>query len=185
MTHLSTFEDRAAGALYGLFIGDALAMPVHWYYDTQALKRDYGWVTDYMAPRNPHPDSILWRCSYRPKNRSVDILHQHAVYWGRKGIHYHQFLKPGENTLNLKLAGQLLCLLEKQGAYDAGEWLTLMAAYMTTPGNHNDTYVEEYLRHFFTHYGQGVNLMACGRTDENRWNQTNGKELKNGTERLF
>jgi len=24
---------RARGAIYGLYIGDALAMPVHWYYD--------------------------------------------------------------------------------------------------------------------------------------------------------
>ena len=32
-----TAADRAAGALAGLFIGDALAMPVHWYYDTRRL----------------------------------------------------------------------------------------------------------------------------------------------------
>ncbi len=44
-----TFQDRLTGALYGLFIGDALAMPVHWYYDTKALKRDYGLVKDYLT----------------------------------------------------------------------------------------------------------------------------------------
>jgi len=25
--------DRLAGALWGLYAGDAIAMPVHWYYD--------------------------------------------------------------------------------------------------------------------------------------------------------
>ena len=44
-------ESRSRGALYGLFIGDALAMPVHWYYDRLALQRDYGYVTDYLTPR--------------------------------------------------------------------------------------------------------------------------------------
>jgi ADP-ribosylglycohydrolase len=162
-----TFKDRLAGAYYGLFIGDALAMPVHWYYDTKALERDYGEVHDYMAPRNPHPDSILWRSSYTARNKSVDILHDQSTYWGKKNIHYHQFLEAGENTLNLKLARELLMLLQNQGSYSKTAWLSHMVTYMTTPGNHNDTYVEEYLRHFFTQYGQGCDLQECGRKDEN------------------
>jgi len=74
-------ESRCRGAIYGLFIGDALAMPVHWYYDTLALKRDYGRVTDYLSPRNPHPDSILWRSTYTPLNEKANILHEQAQYW--------------------------------------------------------------------------------------------------------
>ena len=161
-----TFQDRSAGALYGLFIGDALAMPVHWYYDTKALKRDYGLVKDYLAPHNPHPDSILWRSSYSPRNKRVDILHNQLKFWGRRGIHYHQFLKAGENTLNLKFDRELLRFLN-HSAYDERVWLNHMVTFMTTPGNHNDTYVEEYLRHFFTQYGKGCDLMECGRKDEN------------------
>ncbi|RZW13129.1 MAG: ADP-ribosylglycohydrolase family protein, partial [Desulfobulbaceae bacterium] len=38
--------------------------------------------------------------------------------------------------------------------------------FMTTPGTHKDTYVEEYLRHFFTNYGNGMAPLQCGRTDE-------------------
>ena len=48
MTRITTRE-RAQGALWGLFLADALAMPVHWYYDRVALARDYGRVTDYLA----------------------------------------------------------------------------------------------------------------------------------------
>lgn len=29
--------DRFAGALWGLFAGDAIAMPVHWYYDVRCV----------------------------------------------------------------------------------------------------------------------------------------------------
>ncbi len=43
--------DRWRGALWGLFVGDALAMPVHWYYDVAALQRDSGVVRDFEAPR--------------------------------------------------------------------------------------------------------------------------------------
>ena len=46
-----TLKSRIKGALYGLYIGDALAMPVHWYYDRDALKRDYGYVTDFKINR--------------------------------------------------------------------------------------------------------------------------------------
>ena len=66
-------NDRAAGALLGLFLGDALAMPVHWYYDRAALMRDYGEVRDMVAPRNPHPDSILFRSSYVPRDPEADL----------------------------------------------------------------------------------------------------------------
>ena len=112
--------DRPSAALTGMFVGDALAMPVHWYYDRRALSRDYGHVTDYLPPRNPHPDSILWRSSYRPSGPKGDILHDQARFWGRSGIHYHQFLQAGENTLNLKLSALLIESLNQQRAYRAG-----------------------------------------------------------------
>ncbi len=159
-------SDRVAGALYGLFIGDALAMPVHWYYDTKALRRDYGEVRDYLKPRNPHPDSILWRSSFRPTNPAADILHDQARYWGKKGIHYHQFLEAGENTLNVRLAGELLALLTSDRKYSPTRWLKHFVSFLTTPGNHQDTYFEEYLRHFFINYGRGIDPLQCGRQDE-------------------
>ena len=44
--------ERVLGALMGAFVGDALALGPHWYYDLDALRRDYGpWITDYTAPR--------------------------------------------------------------------------------------------------------------------------------------
>ena len=154
-------QSRRQGALFGMCIGDALAMPVHWYYDRQALRQDYGWVTDYLAPKNPHPDSILWRSAYTPVDRRSDILHEQAHYWGLPGIHYHQFLKAGENTLNIQLGQLLLRQLQDQG-YNADAYLHEYVAFMTTPDRHNDTYVEEYHRHFFTNRAQGKPLRNCG-----------------------
>jgi len=51
MSELS-FQDRAAGALMGAFIGDALGLGPHWYYDLKELRRDYGeWIDSYTEPK--------------------------------------------------------------------------------------------------------------------------------------
>lgn len=48
----SSLEDRAIGALMGAFIGDALALGPHWYYDLDQLHADYGpWIRDYTTPK--------------------------------------------------------------------------------------------------------------------------------------
>lgn len=48
----SALQERAAGALMGAFIGDALALGPHWYYDLDELRRDYGeWITGYTDPK--------------------------------------------------------------------------------------------------------------------------------------
>lgn len=47
-----SLEDRAMGALMGGFIGDALALGPHWYYDLDQLHADYGaWINDYSTPK--------------------------------------------------------------------------------------------------------------------------------------
>ena len=45
-------EDRAAGAVIGALIGDALGLGPHWYYDLTELRKDYGdWITGYTNPK--------------------------------------------------------------------------------------------------------------------------------------
>lgn len=49
---ITSIEDRAAGAIMGAFIGDALGLGPHWYYDLAALRRDYGeWIAGYTDPK--------------------------------------------------------------------------------------------------------------------------------------
>jgi ADP-ribosylglycohydrolase len=161
MTDPSDFSSRARGALFGLAIGDALAMPVHWYYDRAALRADYGLVDRYLAPKNPHPGSILWRSSYQAPNARGEILHDQAVFWGQRGIHYHQFLEAGENTLTLQLASLLQDSLLEKGGYDFDDYTRRYLDFFTTPGRHRDTYIEECHRGFFLNYAQGKKPNRC------------------------
>ena len=151
--------------LLGALAADAVSMPVHWYYDRAALARDYGQVGNYLAPRNPHPDSILWRSQYKSPGPRGDILHDQARYWGQRGVHYHQFLAAGENTLNFQFATHLYQQTVELGRYDADAWLAFYVDFMLTPGRHRDTYVEEYHREFFANLARGRKPRACGVAD--------------------
>ncbi|MBJ7259167.1 MAG: ADP-ribosylglycohydrolase family protein [Chthoniobacterales bacterium] len=162
---METDIERKRNCLLGAFLGDALAMPVHWYYGRAALRRDYGRVADLVAPKNPHADSILWRSSYAALDARGEILHDQAKYWGQRGVHYHQFLRAGENTLNAQLAFVLLESLRACGGYDRGDYTRRYIGFMTTPGSHRDTYVEECHRNFFSKYARGKNPGDCGGED--------------------
>jgi ADP-ribosylglycohydrolase len=49
---MTTVADRAAGAVLGALIGDALGLGPHWYYDLNELHRDYGdWISGYTDPK--------------------------------------------------------------------------------------------------------------------------------------
>jgi len=51
----TNLRDRAAGALLGAFIGDALGLGPHWYYDLDELRRNYGaWISGYTDPQPGH-----------------------------------------------------------------------------------------------------------------------------------
>ena len=158
-----TFWKRA---FLGSLESDALAMPVHWYYDRQALRRDYGTVDTFLSPRNPHSDSILYRSKYSAPNAKGDILGEQAKYWGQRGVHYHQFLEAGENTVNFKLARILYHDLKLHNSYDEDRWLTLYIDTMLHPERHRDTYLEEYHRAFFLNYAKGKDPRQCGISDE-------------------
>jgi len=45
-------QDRAAGAILGGLIGDALGMGCHWYYDLEEMRQHHGeWISGYTTPR--------------------------------------------------------------------------------------------------------------------------------------
>ena len=152
-------------AMLGSLAADALSMPVHWYYDTRKLDRDYGLLTGYVTPKNPHTDSILWRSHYNPRNEKGNILHDQVKYWGRRGVHYHQFLAAGENTVNYQLGKELYLNILQNGTYDSNKWLTRYIECLLEKGWHQDTYLEEYHRAFFDNYAKGVAPSNCGIDD--------------------
>jgi ADP-ribosylglycohydrolase len=161
--------DRWRGALWGMFVGDALAMPVHWYYDVAALQRDFGVVRDFQSPRDFHPDSIMSLASTGGAGRGSQegevvgtvILHDKKHLWGRPNRHYHEGLESGDNTLNLLCARVLLRSMNETGRYDADVFLREYIAFMTTPKSHRDTYAESYHRAFFANYARGIPPERC------------------------
>ena len=45
-------ENRIAGSIVGAFVGDALGLGPHWYYDLDELRRDFGeWIDGYTTPK--------------------------------------------------------------------------------------------------------------------------------------
>jgi ADP-ribosylglycohydrolase len=109
---------RLRGGLWGLFAGDALAMPVHWYYNISNIYNDFdGGIRGYAAPRHPHPESFMAGMPYSPDvesarrlGRPYDILHEHARYYrtsyaafslatpDRESEHGHLTPSPGERV---------------------------------------------------------------------------------------
>ena len=96
--------DRVKGSLWGIYIGDALAMPTHWYYDQSHLKRTYGQITGYVAPQDKLPGSIMSLSNTGGGGRGSNsgdivggvILHGKKKYWERgANWFYHRGLAAG------------------------------------------------------------------------------------------
>ena len=164
-----TRADRLRGALWGMFIGDALAMPVHWYYNIAALRRDFGVIRDYQPPKAEHPSSIMALANTAKAGRGGQegnvvgdvILLGKKHHWGQANRHYHQGMQAGDNTLNLFCARVLLRSLNATGRHDPADFLREYVSFMTTPDRHNDTYAESYHRDFFANYARGVPPERC------------------------
>ena len=80
---------RLKNALWGVFIADAMAMPVHWYYQRKYIKEGFnGGITKYEDAPHPHPESFMVGISYHPNiakaqelGRPFDIVHEHIRFY--------------------------------------------------------------------------------------------------------
>ena len=80
---------RIENALWGLFAGDALAMPAHWFYSLRNLREQFdGGLKGYEDAPHPHPESFMVGMKYRPDvakaeelSRPYDVLHEHARFY--------------------------------------------------------------------------------------------------------
>ncbi|GLI63555.1 hypothetical protein VaNZ11_006408 [Volvox africanus] len=166
--------DRIRGALWGIFIADALSMPVHWYYNPGDIRRDFGIIESYQAPKARHPSSIMSVSNTGGHGRGGqsgriigDIInHGKHAFWGKSGVHYHQGMKAGENTLNAICARVVLRNLAREKGYNTTSWLQDYVTFMTTPGSHNDTYAESFHRDFFRNWAAGVPAERCSQGTE-------------------
>jgi len=169
---------RVESALKTTFIADALAMPVHWYYQPVEIERAFsGGIQRFEAAPEFHPSSIMSLHSKRKGGRQSSdtssknkpqvvgdiILKDKAQFWDVPNVHYHQGMQAGENTLNAHCTRVLMRTLAKSsGNYDRQEFVTTYIDFMTAqPPAHPDTYAESYHRGFFANLAQGRNPEKC------------------------
>ena len=171
-------HQRAIAALKNAFVADALAMPVHWYYNPMDILRQFpGGIGGFEAAPEFHPSSImsLHSTSHGGRRRSQDknasreivgdvILRGKRQFWGAGNRHYHHGMRAGENTLNAHCARVVIrALAANAGRYDKDRFLADYIAFMTAdPPRHPDTYAESYHRGFFANLEAGNPADQCG-----------------------
>lgn len=164
--------------LSNLFVGDALSMPVHWYYNPGDIVRQFGTmgVQDMQAASEHHPSSIMvlhstkagGRRAVEGRNAEQEvvgnvILKGKRDLWGRKGTHYHHGMPAGENTLNAWWARELMQYLLEENGYSLETWTQRYIDFMTAePARHPDTYAESCHRGFFANWVSGKHPLKCG-----------------------
>ncbi len=168
-------QNRARAALQSFFVGDALSMPVHWYYNPMDIERAFpGGVRKMHAAPEFHPSSIMSLHSTSSGGRGRQnsdtreivgdvILKGKRQYWGISNQHYHQGLPAGENTLNACCARLLMRGIVERKQYDSIGFLQDYIDFMKSdPPQHPDTYAESYHRGFFANLEAGKALDKCG-----------------------
>ena len=178
-SHLTQLlHKRASAALASLFVGDALAMPVHWYYNPHDIERAFpGGIQKLEAAPQYHPSSIMalhsthrgGRSGKENKDDSPEIvgdviLKGRRHLWGKPHGHYHHAMRAGENTLNAHCARVLMrSITANHGTYDRDLFLDEYIDFMTAdPPRHPDTYAESYHRGFFANLIAGKPPAQCG-----------------------
>ncbi len=167
---------RVKAALVNLYVGDALSMPVHWFYNPFDIEKTFppNGITKMQAAPRYHPSSIMNLHSTTSGGRKDKkdtkqneivgnvILKGKSHLWGRTNGHYHHKLPAGENTLNAWCSKWLMNILAKDGDYNSNKWLEEYVSLMTSDiPKHPDTYAESYHRGFFANYALGKDLNNC------------------------
>jgi ADP-ribosylglycohydrolase len=171
---------RAKAALASLFVGDALAMPVHWYYNPDDIERAFpGGIRTFEAAPEFHPSSIMSLHSTSQGGRSAReqqrgdnsreivgtvILKGRRHLWGHANRHYHDGMQAGETTLNAHCARVLMrSIAANNDCYNPDHFLEAYIEFMTAdPPRHRDTYAESCHRGFFANLCAGRPPNQCG-----------------------
>ena len=155
------------------FVGDALAMPVHWYYNPMDIFRQFpGGITQFEAAPDYHPSSIM---SLHPHVKEAEALVEEPTHSGRSSeMSYSGRKILGRNQLSPRHAGRgeyaeclLLSCPASRAAGDSGRYYrdNFLDAYIELmthePPQHPDTYAESYHRGF-ANLEQGRPAHKCG-----------------------
>ena len=156
------FEDTLRGLFIGGFIGDALAMPAHYYMDTSMIIRDFGvnGINGYVKPRKYNGNGMIMNDSDGVVGH---ILHDDCKqYWLNGKVYgYHASLNAGDNTLECEIIKNVVILhliydyniiFKGEFVFDSDKYIKRYVKYMTTKNSHHDTYVYNSHRVFFKKY---------------------------------
>eukprot|EP00040_Diaphanoeca_grandis_P029446 m.172479 g.172479 ORF g.172479 m.172479 type:complete len:377 (-) comp31687_c0_seq1:260-1390(-) len=173
----SIIADRARGALYGLLIADALAMPTHWFYGgSSQVKQMYGGlIQGYVPPVTKLPGSIMSKSDTGGGGRGGTqgdiignvIFHGKKKFWASGAdYHYHQGMSAGDNTLEPVLMRRALSVVASNGGkFDVSTLTKDYINFMTTPHTHNDTYCGTCHRMYFAKWAAGKAPAECPDND--------------------
>ncbi len=173
---VALLRNRARSCLELIFCGDALSMPVHWFYRPADILRYFPplGITAMEAAPADHPSAIMTLHSTRRGGRKNVaqgnseivgdvILRGRANLWQQPGTHYHHGMPAGENTLNAWIARLMLEWMTTRSDYDVDDWLQQYVDFMVAdPPLHPDTYAESCHREFFANRQEGKSLRKCG-----------------------
>ena len=151
-----------------MYVADAIAMPVHWYYNIEQLKKDYGSITGYTAPHERFEGNYM-ALSDKPHDATVgeNILHDKRKFYNAEPrYHYHTGMVAGENTLEPLLARLLTRQITADGEFIAANFAQAYADFMQQPGSHNDAWAATAHRMFFSHLVAGKPLSECTHKDD-------------------
>ncbi|MBU3824480.1 MAG: ADP-ribosylglycohydrolase family protein [Candidatus Oceanisphaera merdipullorum] len=106
--------DRAMGAIIGAFIGDALGVGPHWYYDLAELRRDHGdWIDGYTTPKPGHYHEGLQAGD--PSQSGIILRLTLESLLANQGYHQADFCRRLEQDLFTQLDFSKLDNSAKQG----------------------------------------------------------------------
>jgi len=116
---------RVRAAIYGMYIGDSLSMPVHWYYDRSKIYQDFGrdGITKYEKPMPTFAGSIMNLSNTGGGGRGSDkgsiigdvLVKGKKKYWERgANFHYHHGMQAGDNTLDTLVARLMMNFISSQ-----------------------------------------------------------------------
>ncbi len=170
-------KERVIAALKNSFVADALAMPVHWYYNPGDIFKQFpGGISQFEDAPKYHPSSIMSLHSTQQGGRTAAahgakpeivgdvILRGKRQYWGIPNQHYHRGMRAGENTLNAYCVRALLrSIASNDGDYSRDTFLDAYINLLTADEpQHPDTYAESYHRGFFSNLEAGKDDYECG-----------------------
>ncbi|MGM0500542.1 MAG: ADP-ribosylglycohydrolase family protein [Bacillota bacterium] len=100
-------KDRAKGALMGAFVGEALGVGPHWYYDLEEMHKEYGnWIDDYTEPKDDRYHAGLEAGEISQSGILLKMMAQHLIE--NKGYNQDAFCKMMDQDFLPKISGEAM-----------------------------------------------------------------------------